>query len=285
MSARAWLAATAVLGASAVVAAEPPPAVAPPAAPVSDGMAVPLKPVPPKYPKSALKQKIDGCVVLSFLLDAEGTASGFEVIESLPKGVFDAAVLKDMGQWTFQKPPRPGRYAQLVQFRLEGRAPVNVCAPLPSFAAMNPDAPPLTRQLRVLETVMPRYERVGAAVDGGCVTVRFEIKHDGVVGDVVVLEARPQSLAAPTVEAIKQWHFQSFPPPNMYAMQTFNFAPDLVRMPENMIRKPYTDMGAGGEVRAIGCGGRPAAKELKPGDAISAQEIEKGIAGPDGAKP
>ena len=284
MSARV-LAATAVLGASVALAAEAPPPAAPAPAAVSDGMAVPASHVPPKYPKAALKQKVDGCVVLSFLLDAEGRASDFKVVESLPKGVFDQATLKVMDQWTFQPPRQPGRYAQLVQFRLEGRAPVNVCAPLPSFAAMNPGAPPLTRQLRVLETVMPRYERVGAAVDGGCVTVRFEIKHDGFVGDVVVLEARPQSLAEPTVAAIKQWHFQSFPPPNMYATQTFNFAPDLVRMPENMIRKPYTDMGAGGEVRAIGCGGRPAAKELKPGDAISAQELEKGIAGPDGAKP
>jgi TonB family protein len=270
------LALAAMLAAGAVCAADAPPAAKPAAAPVSDGMAVPLKPVPPKYPQSALNAKTDGCVVLSFQLDAESKTSDFQVLESLPKGVFDAAVLKDIGQWTFQKPPRPGRYAQLVQFRLEKRAPANVCQPLPTYAALNPGAPPLTRQLRVLETVMPRYPR---GFDGGCVTVRFQIKHDGFVGDVVVLEARPESLGPPTVEAIKQWHFQSFPPPAMYATQTFNFAPDIMRMPENMIRDTYANI-EGGQIRAIGCGGKPAAREL-PADAVRLEDTQ---VTPEGAK-
>jgi TonB family protein len=271
VSLRSLALATLLATGAAGAAGPPPPAAKAPAAPVSDGMAVPVHHVPPKYPKSALKAKTDGCVVLSFLLDADGKASDIQVVESLPKGVFDAATLKDFGQWRFQKPPRPGRYAQLVQFRLEGREAVNVCKPLPSYAALNPGAPPLTRQLRVLETVMPRYPRSGASIDGGCVTVRFQIKHDGFVGDVVVLEARPEALAAPTVEAIKQWHFQSFEPPAMYATQTFNFAPDIVRMPENMIRQPYADL-EGGQVRAIGCGGKPAAREL-PADAVRLEDL------------
>ena len=228
----------------------------------SDGTAVATHRVPPKYPKAALKQKVDGCVVLSFLLDAEGKASDYRVEQSLPQGVFDAATLKAIDQWRFQAPRSAGRYAQHMQFRFEGQAPVNVCAPVPSYAALNPDAPPLSRDVRVLQSAMPQLPRTGDAVDGGCVTVRFQVRHDGFVGDVTVLEARPQSLAEPTVAALKQWVFQSFPPPDMYATQTFHFTPELVRLPENMIRVAYAD-AEGNQVRAIGCGGKPAATEAK----------------------
>jgi TonB family protein len=129
-----------------------------------------------------------------------------------------------------------------------------------------PPAPeaPRSREIRVLETVMPQYPRSGAAADGGCVTVKFRIKYDGFVGDVEVLEARPAELAEPTVAAIKQWHFQSFPPPDVYAVHTFNFTPDVVRLPDNAIRASYADL-SGSEVRAVGCGGKPAAAPAAPG--------------------
>jgi TonB family protein len=254
------LAFTAALVAEAAMAAGP---VAPAAAPATDGGAVSTHRVAPAYPAKAQKKGVDGCVVLSFLIDAEGRPTDVQVVDSQPKGVFDAATLKVFGEWRFEQPRRPGRYAQSAQFRLKDRAPVNTCMPLPSFAAMNPDAPPATRTIRVLETVMPDFRREGAAVDGGCVTVRFQIKYDGFVGEVQVLEARPESLAAPTVAALKQWHFQSFPPPDVYATQTFNFTPELVRLPETLIRASYAD-AAGSEVRAIGCGGKPAATAAPP---------------------
>jgi TonB family protein len=242
--------------AGAAVAAEP----AAPAVP--DGGAVATHRVAPAYPKKALDRRVDGCVVLSFLIDAEGKPTDLQVFESRPKGVFDAATLKVFGNWRFEQPRRPGRYAQAAQFRITDREPVNTCA-VPSFAALNPDAPPATRTLRVLESVMPDFRREGAAADGGCVTVRFQVRYDGFVGDVQVLEARPESLAAPTVAALKQWHFQSFPPPDVYATQTFNFTPELVRLPDNLIRASYADV-AGNEVRALGCGGKPAATAAEP---------------------
>jgi len=153
-------------------------------------------------------------------------------------------------------------------------------AALPAAAAAEAPAPPAqgapaTREIRVLETVMPAYPRTGAAADGGCVTVRFRIKYDGFVGDVTVLEARPESLAEPTVAAIKQWHFQSFPPPDVYAVHTFNFTPDVVRLPENAIRASYADL-AGSEVRAVGCGGKPAAAAASGSAPESAQPPETG---------
>lgn len=241
--------------AGGAVAAEP----VPPPVLAADGAAIATHQVPPEYPKGPLKKGIDGCVLLAFTIDAEGRGRGFEVLESKPQGVFDAATLKVMDQWRFQPPAREGRYAQLVQYRLEGRKPVNVCQPLPSFAALNPDAPPLTRKVRVLETVMPDFKRAAPGVDGGCVTVRFQIKHDGFVGDVAVLEAKPEALGPPAVAALKQWHFESFPPPDIVATQTFNYTPDLVRLPDTAIRSAYLE-AADGALRSVGCGGKaPAA--------------------------
>lgn len=228
------------------------------AAPVADGAAVALERIAPQYPKKALDKRIDGCVVLSFTIAADGRPADVQVLESQPRGTFDAATLKVFGQWRFQQPPRPGRYAQAVTFRLKDRAPVHACKPLPTFAALNPDAPPSTREVRVLEKVMPQFPRGGEAADGGCVTVRFQVKHDGFVGEVQVLEARPESLAEPTVAALKQWHFQSFPPPDVYAVQTFTFTPELARLPDNLIRASYADLD-GTELRSTGCGGKPAA--------------------------
>lgn len=235
----------AALLAGAATGAEPVPA--------SDGAAITTHHVPPTYPPSALKKRVDGCVLLSFQLDAEGRGSDFQVLDSQPKGVFDAATLKVIDQWRFQPPARTGRYAQLVQFRLEGRAAVNQCQPLPTFAALNPDAPPLTRRVRVLETVMPKFKGVAGAADGGCVTVRFQVRHDGFVGDVAVLEARPEAMGPPAVEALKQWHFESFPPPAIVATQTFHYTPENMKMPETMIRAPYLDIADGG-LRSVGCG-------------------------------
>lgn len=236
-----------------------------PGAPVAapDGAAVAIERVAPEYPKEALERRVDGCVVLSFTIGADGRPADVQVLESRPQGTFDAATLKVFGQWRFQPPPRPGRYAQAVNFRLKDREPANACKPLPTFAALNPDAPPATREVRLLEKVMPQLPRDGEAADGGCVTVRFQIKYDGFVGEVQVLEARPESLAAPTVAALKQWHFQSFPPPDMWAVQTFNFTPEVIRLPDNVVRASYAALD-GADLRNQGCAGTaPAAPAVK----------------------
>jgi hypothetical protein len=116
-----------------------------------------------------------------------------------------------------------------------------------------PEAPQ-TRQLRVLQQVMPVYQQF--APEGGCVAVQFVIQHDGFVGDVKVLEARPPSLAEPTVAALKQWQFQSFPPPDVQTQQTFNFAPEQVRMPDSYVRSPLAAVGEDGTIGNQGCSPR-----------------------------
>ena len=125
---------------------------------------------------------------------------------------------------------------------------------------------PETRELRILQKVMPTYGGSGVA-DGGCVTVKFVIKHDGFVGDITVLEAKPVELAEPTIAALKQWWFQSFPPPDVTAVQTFQFAPEQVRLPDEAIRSSYAELSDAGALKSVTCGpgkdgtaGKPGAK-------------------------
>ena len=123
--------------------------------------------------------------------------------------------------------------------------------------AAEPQAP--SRQLKVLQQVMPVYQRV--APEGGCVTVQFVIKYDGFVGDVKVLEARPPTLAEPTVAALKQWQFQSFPPPDLQTVQTFNFTPEQVRMPDSYMRTPLAAIDDKGNLVNQGCGAKSVRKK------------------------
>lgn len=226
------------------------------AAAMEDGAAAIARQVPPTYPAAQKAKGIDGCVVVSFTIDAEGRPGEIQIVDSQPKGAFDKATLKALTQWRFQQPPRPGRYAQAVNFRVEGRPAVNTCVPVPGFAALNPGAV-ATRELRILQQVMPVYAHGSDVADGGCVTVRFQIKYDGFIGEVTVLEARPETLAGPTIAALKQWQFQSFPPPDLYAVHTFNFAPEQVRLPETAVRASLAEL-AGDRLHSVPCGARPA---------------------------
>lgn len=131
--------------------------------------------------------------------------------------------------------------------------------------------PPQTRQLRLLQGGMPAFPT--QMIQGGaCVTVKLSIRHDGFVSDVTVLEARPPELAEPTIAALKQWWFQSFPPPDVTAVQTFTFSPELVRLPESAIAPSFGTVGDGGALTNQGCGtGKPAVSAAAP-----APEAKKG---------
>jgi len=136
--------------------------------------------------------------------------------------------------------------------------------PAPAGTPAQSDAP---RQLKIYQKAMPVYPTTGPGSEGGCVTLKYTILHTGLVGDVTVVEAKPEALAAPTVAAMKLWVFQSFPPSaaEVSAVQTFNYAPDKVRMPENAIRPSLLALGEDGTLGSAGCGAaKPAVTQAKP---------------------
>lgn len=61
----------------------------------------------PPYPYKARQRRIEGEVTVKFLVKADGSVGRVQVIESQPKGLFDAAVLDAVARWRFE----PGRIA------------------------------------------------------------------------------------------------------------------------------------------------------------------------------
>jgi TonB family protein len=60
-----------------------------------------LKRPQPLYPTKAIESNQDGWVIIEFDLDASGSTSNLLVRASSPKGVFDAATIRALGNWTF----------------------------------------------------------------------------------------------------------------------------------------------------------------------------------------
>ncbi len=53
------------------------------------------------YPKSAKKRGIEGYVVLSVLIDTDGSVDKIQVLESSPQGVFDDSAIAGLRNWRF----------------------------------------------------------------------------------------------------------------------------------------------------------------------------------------
>ncbi len=90
----------------------PPPAIPPvppvaPAPPLSSQASDPMP--PPPYPEQALKQGLDGMVMLLIAVGADGKPTAVQVEHSEPAGVFDAAAVNAAKQWTFMPERKHGK--------------------------------------------------------------------------------------------------------------------------------------------------------------------------------
>lgn len=75
----------------------------------ADLVDVPPKPVARgsfKYPPAAKKNGIKGYVVLSVLVETDGSVNQVQVLESSPSGMFDSAALQGIRAWHFE----PAKY-------------------------------------------------------------------------------------------------------------------------------------------------------------------------------
>lgn len=57
--------------------------------------------VAPRYPMSAARRGIQGCVTVEFTVDENGRAKDFLVVQSTPEGIFDEATITAIEQWQF----------------------------------------------------------------------------------------------------------------------------------------------------------------------------------------
>ena len=53
----------------------------------------------PSYPRAAERRSIEGHVVVRYNVTAEGSVADVEFVESMPEGIFDAAVERALGDW------------------------------------------------------------------------------------------------------------------------------------------------------------------------------------------
>jgi protein TonB len=75
----------------------------------ADLVDVPPKPVARgsfKYPPAAKKNGVKGYVVLSVLVETDGSVNQVQVLESSPSGIFDASALQGIRNWHFE----PAKY-------------------------------------------------------------------------------------------------------------------------------------------------------------------------------
>jgi len=85
-----------------------------------------LKRIAPRYPSRALRKKTEGYVLVEFLVSKSGDvkSDSWKVIESVPEGVFDQAVLRSIKRWRFKSKRVDGkavayRVRQRLEFRLD----------------------------------------------------------------------------------------------------------------------------------------------------------------------
>ncbi|ACJ30334.1 TonB [Shewanella piezotolerans WP3] len=85
-----------------------------------DNYWVSYKKVEPRFPLSAAKKGISGCVDLVIGINSEGKAQGYKVRSSYPKGVFDKSAAAAIAKWRWKAAEaNPERKPVLTSYQLD----------------------------------------------------------------------------------------------------------------------------------------------------------------------
>lgn len=74
--------------------------------------------VTPRYPNRARRQRIEGWVEVSFMVQADGSVADPKVIDAEPRGVFDREALEAVRRWKYAPPGRNTDTSRRIEFRL-----------------------------------------------------------------------------------------------------------------------------------------------------------------------
>lgn len=94
---------------------------APAAAPRPVSLPVALSQPPPRYPPRALKQRIEGWVLVGFTIRTDGSVDDVRVLDAQPEGLFDREAVGSMQRWRFQPPGEAIIAQRRIEFSLSGR--------------------------------------------------------------------------------------------------------------------------------------------------------------------
>ena len=78
-----------------------------------------LKAVPPDYPRAAERRSIEGYVVVSIDVDADGKVTSVSVVESDNPGIFDSSAVRAVERWKFEAGHAATGITKKLQFKLE----------------------------------------------------------------------------------------------------------------------------------------------------------------------
>ena len=79
-----------------------------------------VKLVQPEYPRGAERRKIEGWVDVQYTVGVDGKTADATVVSAEPPGVFDAAAIKAVQKWKFEKQGEPiSEIVTKVRFKLQ----------------------------------------------------------------------------------------------------------------------------------------------------------------------
>ena len=172
-----------------------------------------LERVPPHYPSTALRRRIEGHVVLEFTVTATGRVQNIVVIETIPEGLFDNASRAAVEQWRYSPRMEDGEPVDTHGVRTR----VVFDLPAQSERATEPAPSPPEQTIpasndpgyRLLERVPPRYPpRALRRRIEGYVVLEFTVTATGRVQNIVVIETIPEGLFDNASRAaVEQWRY------------------------------------------------------------------------------
>jgi len=180
----------------------------------------PIKRVAPDYPAEAVRDSIEGKVILNLIVDEHGDVMEVVVITAAPPDIFNEAAVQAMLQWKFKPAMKDGkpikvRLAYPIEFRLTERKPPPPPPPppypreraarteSPIFLAWEEPPEPIKR-------VLPEYpaQAVRDSIEGR-VIMNVVINEEGdVIEATVVTAVPPEIFNQAAIAAMMQWKFK-----------------------------------------------------------------------------
>jgi TonB family protein len=162
------------------------------------------------FPPAALAQNIKGYVIVEFMLNPNGSASGATVVEASPHGTFDSSALAAVKRATFSTsdladPKKPQRARVKINYSLSddlaqppglvtGRTAPATATTVATTAAPSsaPVSPPQVLSPQPTHPLEVNYPKLALALNRtGYVIVEFMLNPNGTPGSPTVVESTP----------------------------------------------------------------------------------------------
>ena len=162
---------------------------------VAGDASLPIVKVAPVYPDRALKEGIEGHVLLEFVVTETGAVRDVEVLEANPSGVFERAALKAVAKFKYKprivdgKPVETTGVRNRIDFEISDDEKT-------SLETKAKPSPVVEGEIELpIVKVAPVYpERAIKAGIEGDVLLEFVVTETGAVRDAVVVEAKPSGV-------------------------------------------------------------------------------------------